>query len=98
MNEKLTIRPVASAGKRALGVKRRKTCNRCQARENLQPVPNALKLSTGIKRGIIEVDMQPVERAEKLTTSVKRGTVKCVICVKTVRSSYHWCWILIPTD
>ena len=32
-----------SAGKSATGVKRGKTCNRCQARENMRPVPSAGK-------------------------------------------------------
>ena len=42
------------------GVKRGKTCNSCQARENMQPVPSAGKLATGVK--------QPVPRTGKLAT------------------------------
>ena len=76
---------MASVGKRALVVKRRKT-----AAENVQSVPSAGKfatgskrgkLPTGVKRGTIEVNMQSAERAGKLTTSVKRDTVKYAICV-----------------
>ena len=47
------------AGKHAIGAKRGKTCNakhgktctRCQARENVKPVPSAGKHETGAKRG-----------------------------------------------
>ena len=34
-----------STGKHATGTKSGKTCNRCQARENMQPVPSARKLT-----------------------------------------------------
>ena len=37
------MQPVHSTGKHAIGTKRRKTCNRCQVRENTQPVPRAGK-------------------------------------------------------
>ena len=43
------------------GSKRGKTCNRYQPRENLQPVPSAGKLATG------------VPRAGKIATGTKRG-------------------------
>ena len=32
------MQPVPSVGKHATGAKRGKSCNRCQARENMQPV------------------------------------------------------------
>ena len=35
----------------SIGAKREKTCNRCQARENVLPVPSARKRVTGAKRG-----------------------------------------------
>ena len=41
----------ANAVKHAAGAKRGKTGNRCQTRENLQPVPNEGKQATGAKRG-----------------------------------------------
>jgi len=45
------MQPVPSAGKHATGAKRGKTCNWCQARENMQPVLSAGKHVTGAKRG-----------------------------------------------
>ena len=42
-------RRVPKAGKLATGAKGGKTCNGCQARENLQQVPRAGKLATGAK-------------------------------------------------
>ena len=41
----------AKRGKNAAGTKGRKTCNQCQARENVQPVLSAGKLPTGANRG-----------------------------------------------
>lgn len=42
---------MTSAGKRVIGAKRRKSCNRCQARENVQPVTSAGKV-TVIQSGL----------------------------------------------
>ena len=44
------MQPVPSAGKHATGTKRGKTCNRYQARENMQRVTSTGKHVTGAKR------------------------------------------------
>ena len=56
------MRPVPSAGKHAAGVKRRETCDWCQARENMQLVLNAGKHVTGLW-----VWLNPVPSAGKHT-------------------------------
>ena len=59
-------------------VKRGKTCNQYQARENIQPVSIAGKHETGTKRGKTcnrcqsRENMQPVSSAGKHATGMKR--------------------------
>ena len=69
----------SSAGKQATCAKRGKTSNRCQARENKQPVPSAGKQATGAKRGKTNnrcqarENKQPVLSAGKQATGAMRG-------------------------
>ena len=69
----------SNAGKHATGVKRGKTGNWCQGRENRQLVPRAGKHVTGVKRGKTgnwcqgRENRQLVPRAGKHVTGVKRG-------------------------
>ena len=46
---------VRSAGKHTIGVKREKTCNQCQAGQNIHLVPSARKQATGAKRENVTV-------------------------------------------
>ena len=57
-------KPKPVPGKYATGAKRGRTCNQCQARENMQPVPG---LVTCAERG---KNMQPVPGAENLRKSL----------------------------
>ena len=43
------VKLVPSAGKYATGAKRGKRCNRCQARENMQPLERAVKSPCKLK-------------------------------------------------
>ena len=66
----------------ATGAKRGKTGNRCQARENRQPVPSAGKLANGAKREKscnwcqAQENRQPVPSAGKQATGAKRGKTR----------------------
>ena len=69
-----------NAGKHATVTKRGKTCNRYQARENMQPVPSVGKQATGSKCGKTwcnrfqaQENIQPVQSAGKHATGTKRG-------------------------
>ena len=73
------VQAVPSAGKRASGAKRGKTCKRCQARENVQAVPSAGKRASGAKRGKTckrcqaRENVQAVPSAGKRASGAKRG-------------------------
>ena len=64
---------VSSAGKHVTGAKRGKTCNRCQARESIQPVLSAGKHVTGLgKRGErCKYWSQTVQSARKQGTALR---------------------------
>ena len=91
------MEPVPNAGKHATCAKHGKTCNLCQARENMQPVPSAGKHATCAKRGKtcnlcqVRENMQPVPNAGKHATCAKREK-RCNCCQarKTHLSQVVW--------
>ena len=84
MNQWENLQLELSAGKDGTGAKYGKECNRCQARENMQPVPSAGNRVTGTERGkkkrttcnwrqARKKNIQPATSTRKHETNAKRG-------------------------
>ena len=60
-------------GKTCNGAKRVELCNRCQARETVEPVPSAGKYATGAKVGKLCNTCQALENIQLVQSAGKRN-------------------------
>ena len=90
------MQPVPSAGKYATGVKRRKTgktCNRCQARENVQLVQNAGKHVTSAKYTGCDRVPSPIKQGKLRTEE----NTKLILLVEAFLNPFSTVVVELPT-